>query len=145
MSKQHPIIAITGSSGAGTSTVRVAMEHIFRRDGINAITVEGDSFHRYDRLEMQQQVEQALREGRHLSHFGPEGNLFDRLEALFMEYSERGTGLRRYYLHDPEEAKLYGQEPGFFTPWTQLPSGTDLLFYEGLHGGVVTDRVNVAR
>ena len=145
MSKQHPIIAITGSSGAGTSTVRVAMEHIFRRDGINAITVEGDSFHRYDRLEMQRQVEQALREGRHLSHFGPEGNLFDRLEALFMEYSERGTGLRRYYLHDPEEAKLYGQEPGFFTPWTQLPSGTDLLFYEGLHGGVVTDKVNVAR
>ena len=145
MSKQYPIIAITGSSGAGTSTVRVAMEHIFRRDGINAVTVEGDSFHRYDRLEMQRQVEQALREGRHLSHFGPEGNLFDRLEALFMEYSERGTGLRRYYLHDPEEAKLYGQEPGFFTPWVQLPSGTDLLFYEGLHGGVVTDKVNVAR
>lgn len=145
MSKQHPIIAITGSSGAGTSTVRVAMEHIFRRDGINAVTVEGDSFHRYDRLEMQQQVEQALREGRHLSHFGPEGNLFDRLEALFMEYSERGTGLRRYYLHDQEEARLYDQEPGTFTPWTQLPSGTDLLFYEGLHGGVVTDGVNVAR
>jgi phosphoribulokinase len=145
MSKQHPIIAITGSSGAGTTTVRVAMEHIFRRDGINAVTVEGDSFHRYDRLEMQRQVEQALREGRHLSHFGPEGNLFDRLEALFMEYSERRTGLRRYYIHDPEEAKLYSQEPGVFTPWTQLPSGTDLLFYEGLHGGVVTDKVNVAR
>lgn len=145
MSKQYPIIAITGSSGAGTSTVRVAMEHIFRRDGINAITVEGDSFHRYDRFEMQQQVEQALRDGRHLSHFGPEGNLFDRLEALFMEYSEHGTGLRRYYLHDPEEARSRGREPGMFTPWTQLPSGTDLLFYEGLHGGVVTDKVNVAR
>lgn len=145
MSKQYPIIAITGSSGAGTSTVRVAMEHIFRRDGINAFTVEGDSFHRYDRLEMQGQVEQALREGRHLSHFGPEGNLFDRLEALFMEYSERGTGLQRHYLHDPEEARRYSQESGTFTPWAQLPSGTDLLFYEGLHGGVVTDKVNVAR
>ncbi|NTU57207.1 MAG: phosphoribulokinase, partial [Anaerolineales bacterium] len=114
MSKQHPIIAITGSSGAGTSTVRVAMEHIFRRDGIKAAIVEGDSFHRYDRLEMQRQVELALQEGRHLSHFGPEGNLFDRLEALFMEYSERGTGLRRHYLHDQEEAKPYGQEPGAF-------------------------------
>ncbi len=145
MSKQHPIIAITGSSGAGTSTVRVAMEHIFRRDGINAVTVEGDSFHRYDRREMQQQVERALQEGRHLSHFGPEGNLFDRLEALFMEYSEHGTGLRRYYLHSAETASFYGLEPGFFTPWTQLPLGTDVLFYEGLHGGVVTDKVNVAR
>lgn len=144
MSKQHPIIAITGSSGAGTSTVRVAMEHIFRRDGINAAIVEGDSFHRYDREEMQVQVEQAGREGRTLSHFGPEGNLFDRLEALFMEYSERGVGLRRYYLHNREEAEPYGQEPGTFTPWMQLPAGTDLLFYEGLHGGVVTDQVNVA-
>jgi phosphoribulokinase len=145
MSKQHPIIAITGSSGAGTSTVRVAMEHIFRRDGINAAIVEGDSFHRYDREEMQHQVELALREGRNFSHFGPEGNLFDRLEALFMEYSERGTGLRRYYLHDQEEAARYNQKPGAFTPWTILPSGSDLLFYEGLHGGVVTDKVNVAR
>ncbi|HHW75547.1 MAG TPA: phosphoribulokinase [Xanthomonadaceae bacterium] len=145
MSKQHPIIAITGSSGAGTSTVRVAMEHIFRRDGTNAALVEGDSFHRYDRLEMQRQLEQAYAEGRNLSHFGPEGNLFDRLEALFMEYSEHGTGLRRYYLHDWEEAGRYGQEPGTFTPWAQIPTGTDLLFYEGLHGGVVTDKVNVAR
>ena len=145
MSKQHPIIAITGSSGAGTSTVRVAMEHIFRRDGFKAVIVEGDSFHRYDRLEMQRQVERALREGHHLSHFGPEGNLFDRLEALFMEYSERGTGLRRYYLHNQEEAKPYGQEPGTFTPWEPVPPDTDLLFYEGLHGGVVTDKVNIAR
>ena len=145
MSKQHPIIAITGSSGAGTSTVRVAVEHIFRRDGINAPIVEGDSFHRYDRVEMQRQIEQAHAEGRNLSHFGPEGNLFDRLEALFMEYSEHGTGLRRYYLHNWEEAQRFGQEPGTFTPWTQLPAETDLLFYEGLHGGVVTERVNVAR
>jgi len=145
MSKQHPIIAITGSSGAGTSTVRVAVEHIFWRDGINAAIVEGDSFHRYDRAEMKRQIEQAHLEGRHLSHFGPEGNLFDRLEALFMEYSERGTGLRRYYLHDAEEAGRFDREPGTFTPWTQLPLGTDLLFYEGLHGGVVTDKVNVAR
>ncbi len=145
MSKQHPILAITGSSGSGTSTVRDAMEHIFRRDGINAAVVEGDSFHRYDREEMQIQVEQASQEGRALSHFGPEGNLFDRMEALFMEYGERGAGLRRYYLHDREEARPFDQEPGTFTPWMQLPAGTDLLFYEGLHGGVVTDQVNVAR
>lgn len=145
MSKQHPIIAVTGSSGAGTSTVRVAMEHIFRRDGYKAIIVEGDSFHRYERREMQQQVELALREGRHLSHFGPEGNRFDRLEALFRDYSERGGGLRRYYLHDQAEAARHGQEAGVFTPWEPVPPDTDLLFYEGLHGGVVTDQINAAR
>ena len=145
MSKQHPIIAITGSSGAGTSTVRVAVEHIFRRDGINAAIVEGDSFHRHDRLEMQREVEGAQADGRNLSHFGPEGNLFDRLEALFMEYGEQGTGLRRHYLHNWEEAQHFGQPPGTFTPWMQLPTQTDLLFYEGLHGGIVTERVNVAR
>ncbi|MBK8182283.1 MAG: phosphoribulokinase [Candidatus Competibacteraceae bacterium] len=145
MSKQNPIIAVTGSSGAGTSTVRVAMEHIFWRDGINAAIIEGDSFHRYDRAKMQQQIDQAYLEGRNLSHFGPEGNLFDRLEALFMEYGEQGTGLRRQYLHDDEEAQPHVQKAGCFTPWTPLPPDTDLLFYEGLHGGVVTDKVNVAR
>ncbi len=144
MSKQHPIIAITGSSGAGTSTVRVAMEHVFWRDGVNAAIVEGDSFHRYDRLEMQHQIERAYNEGRNLSHFGPEGNLFDRLEALFMEYSEHGTGLRRYYLHDETHADGQQQLAGSFTQWIPLPTNTDVLFYEGLHGGVVTDRVNVA-
>lgn len=121
------------------------MEHIFRRDGINAAIIEGDSFHRYDRTGMQQQIERAQQEGRTLSHFGPEGNLFERLELLFTEYGERGTGLRRYYVHNREEAERYGQQPGAFTPWEPLPPDTDLLFYEGLHGGVVTDKVSVAR
>lgn len=145
MSKQHPIVAITGSSGAGTSTVRGAMEHIFRRDGFNAAVIEGDSFHRYDRFEMRRQLELAREEGRNLSHFGPDGNLFEELEALFREYSEHGTGKRRYYLHNAEEAGPFKQEPGTFTPWEALPGDTDLLFYEGLHGGVVTGDVNVAQ
>ncbi len=144
MSKRHPVFAITGSSGAGTSTVRIAMEHIFRRDGINAAVVEGDSFHRYDRTEMKPQVELAQREGRVLSHFGREGNHWDKLEALFKEYGETGAGMRRYYIHDIEEAERFGQEPGTFTPWEPLPAATDLLFYEGLHGGVVTDNIDVA-
>jgi phosphoribulokinase len=145
MSKQHPIIAITGSSGAGTSTVRVAMEHIFRRDGVNAAIVEGDSFHRYDRMEMKQQVAIAQQEGRVLSHFGPEGNHLDKLETLFREYSESGQGMRRFYLHNRQEADRYNQAPGTFTPWEPLPPDTDLLFYEGLHGGIVTHTVDVAQ
>lgn len=145
MSRQHPIIAITGSSGAGTSTVRGAMEHIFRRDGIKAAVIEGDSFHRFERSEMQRQLEHAYAIGRRLSHFGPEGNLFDRLEALFMEYAERGSGWWRHYVHNQQEAERYGQPPGCFTAWAQLPPDTDLLFYEGLHGGVVTDEVDIAR
>ena len=32
MSECHPIIAITGSSGAGTSTVTRTFQHIFRRE-----------------------------------------------------------------------------------------------------------------
>ena len=145
MSKRHPVVAITGSSGAGTSTVRSSMEHIFRRDGINAVIVEGDSFHRYDRTEMQRQVELAQKEGRILSHFGPAGNYWEKLEELFREYGETGAGMRRYYIHNPEEAEIFGQEPGTFTPWEPLPLNTDLLFYEGLHGGVMTDTVNVAQ
>ncbi len=145
MSTKHPVIAVTGSSGAGTTTVKVAFEHIFRREGINPVVVEGDSFHRYDRTEMRAQLKKANEERRVLSHFGPEGNHFDKIEELFKTYGETGVGKKRYYLHNHEEAEPYGQEPGTFTPWQDIQAGTDLLFYEGLHGGVVDEAVNAAR
>ena len=145
MSSKHPVIAVTGSSGAGTSTVKIAFEHIFRREMVNPAVVEGDSFHRYNRNDMREPLRLAQDEGRVLSHFGPDGNHFDKLEALFREYGERGTGHIRKYLHNDEEAEPYGQEPGTFTPWETLPSDSELLFYEGLHGGVVAGDVNVAR
>ncbi|MET0048858.1 MAG: phosphoribulokinase [Sedimenticola sp.] len=144
MSKKHPIIAVTGSSGAGTSTVKSALEHIFDRVGANAAFVEGDSFHRYNRKEMKKELEKAKNEGRNLSHFGPEGNLFEKQQELFRSYSESGTGMRRRYVHDEHEAALYGSKPGTFTEWEELPGGSDLLFYEGLHGGVVWDGQNMA-
>lgn len=145
MSVKHPIIAITGSSGAGTSTVTKSFQHIFRREKITAAIIEGDSFHRYDRKEMKKAMEEAAKQGNHhFSHFGPEANLLEELEALFKQYGETGTGKRRYYLHNHEEAAPWGQEPGTFTPWQELPP-SDLLFYEGLHGAVVTDKVNVAQ
>ncbi len=146
MSEKHPIIAVTGSSGAGTSTVKQAFEHIFFREKILAAVIEGDSFHRYNRQEMREALAKAQAEKRNLSHFGPEGNLFDKLEELFATYSETGTGYRRLYLHSEEEAAPYpGLKPGEFTPWEPIPPGTDLLFYEGLHGGVVCDECNVAQ
>jgi phosphoribulokinase len=147
MSKKHPIIAVTGSSGAGTTTVKRAFEHIFYRDGINAAVIEGDSFHRYDRAEMKAETAKH----RSLSHFGPEANRFDLLEELFRNYGESGTGKKRYYIHsDDEAAHLNARlgtdlKPGQFTPWEGVPEGTDLLFYEGLHGLVVSDDNNVAQ
>lgn len=145
MSKKHPIVAITGSSGAGTTTVRQALDKIYRYLKVNPAIVEGDSFHRYNREEMQQQLEKAKKTGGNLSHFGPEGNLFKNQEALFKEYSESGTGLRRYYVHDTEEEALRNQKVGTFTPWEPIPKDSDLLFYEGLHGGVVTDDIDMAQ
>lgn len=145
MSQTHPIVAVTGSSGAGTTSVRAAFEQIFRREGINAAVIEGDCFHRYNRREMDEVVVAAEQEGRHITHFGPEGNLFEELEATFREYATSGAGTRRYYIHDQEEAARHGAPPGDLTPWEPLPDNTDLLFYEGLHGGVVTDSVNVAQ
>jgi phosphoribulokinase len=146
MSEKHPIIAITGSSGAGTTSVTRTFENIFRREQIKAAVVEGDSFHRYDRLEMRARQTEAEKDGnKHFSHFGPENNLFADLEQLFHDYSETGTGRCRKYLHDPVEAAPYQQQPGTFTPWEDLKGDTDLLFYEGLHGAVVTPEVNIAR
>jgi phosphoribulokinase len=146
MSERHPIIAITGSSGAGTTSVTRTFENIFRREKITAAVIEGDSFHRYDRKEMRaRQLEAEAAGDKHFSHFGPNNNLFTELEQLFRSYAETGNGQRRRYLHDAVEAAPYQQEPGTFTPWESLPEGTDLLFYEGLHGAVVTPEVNVAR
>lgn len=146
MSSRHPVIAVTGASGAGTSSVMRTFQQIFRREDIKAAYVEGDSFHRYDRAEMKARMTEALEHDDHtFSHFGPDSNLFDELENLFATFGESGTGKVRKYLHDEGEAAPYQQSPGTFTPWEELEPGADLLFYEGLHGAVATDEVDVAR
>jgi len=145
MSTSYPIIAVTGSSGAGTSSVKLAFEHIFRREGISPALIEGDSFHRYDREQMRVEVEKAQSRGETLTHFGPDGNVFDELDALFREFAQTGTGRQRYYIHTDEEAQILGAAPGTFTDWQQLPESAELLFYEGLHGALVTEKWDIAR
>ena len=149
MSKKHPIIAITGSSGAGTSSVKVAFEHMFLREGIKSAVIEGDSYHRYNRAEMKETMARHLEDGHgDFSHFGEEANLFAELQETYRQYGENGTGKWRLYLHNHEEAEPYADlnlEPGEFTPWQDLKSDTDLLFYEGLHGCVVSGDVDMAR
>ena len=146
MSERHPIIAITGSSGAGTSTVTRTFSNIFRRENVRAAIIEGDSFHRYDRKEMKLRQAEAEKSGnKNFSHFGPDNNLFGELESLFQSYAETGQGRARKYLHNAEEAAPYQQEPGTFTPWEDLDQETDILFYEGLHGAVQTEQHNIAK
>ena len=146
MSAKHPIIAITGSSGAGTTSVMRTFEQIFRRENVNAAFVEGDSFHRFNRAEMKAKMAEEWAAGnRHMSHFGPDSNLFAELEELFRTYSQNGGGRRRKYLHDDLEAAPYKQPPGTFTAWEDIPEGTDCLFYEGLHGAVACEGIDVAK
>ncbi|SFU89715.1 phosphoribulokinase [Xenorhabdus koppenhoeferi] len=144
MSAKYPVIAITGSSGAGTTTTSVAFRKIFQQLDVTAALIEGDSFHRYTRPEMDAEIRKAKEQGRHISYFGPEANDFNMLEKTFYDYGETGSGRCRKYLHTYDEAVPYNQVPGTFTPWEPLPSNTDVLFYEGLHGGVVTPQHNVA-
>jgi phosphoribulokinase len=146
MSTKHPIIAVTGSSGAGTTTVMKSFQHIFRRERVRAQVLEGDSFHRYDRVGMRAAMAEADgSERRMFSHFGPDANLLDELEALFKAYAANGTGKVRKYLHTAAEAEAYGQQPGTFTAWQDVDDATDLMFYEGLHGGYADDRIDVAK
>lgn len=147
MSKKHPIIAVTGSSGAGTTTVKTAFEHIFHRQDVKPVIVEGDSFHRYDRKAMKKKVQQAQKERRNFSHFGFEANILKDLENMFKTYGEKGYCNRRYYLHTEEEAEPYGQNPGEFTPWEEAGKGSDLMLYEGLHGAIVNEKhdINIAQ
>lgn len=150
MSEKHPVIAVTGSSGAGTTTVKRAFEHIFRREKITPAVIEGDSFHRYNRIEMREAIKKFQAEGKTISHFGPEGNDFGRLCQLFHSYGQSGMGEKRYYIHNADEAEFHSKRlnitvgSGEFTPWEAVEADTDLLFYEGLHGGVVTPEHNVA-
>lgn len=147
MSQKHPIVVVTGSSGAGTSTVKHAFEQIFTREKINPVIIEGDSFHRYDRAAMKEAMKTAETEDDHtFSHFGEKANLFDKLAELFETYGNTGGGQKRLYLHSDEEAAPYeGLSPGQFTPWEDISAGSDIMFYEGLHGGVVTDTADVAK
>jgi phosphoribulokinase len=146
MSAKHPIIAVTGSSGAGTTTVKHTFQSIFDRENVNPAIVEGDSFHRYTRDEMKQRIDDAEQLGqRGISHFGPEANLLVELEALFRGYGESAVGRRRLYIHNEEQSVRQNLPMGTFTEWEDLPVGTDCLFYEGLHGAVVTDEIDVAQ
>jgi phosphoribulokinase len=146
VSVKHPIISVTGSSGAGTTSVRRTFEQIFRREGISAAFIAGDAFHRYDRAGMKEAMLQELKKNNfNFSHFGPDANLLEELEAAFREYSEHGTGKTRHYVHNADESQIYGQQAGTFTQWEDMPEGSELLFYEGLHGAVVTDKVNIAQ
>jgi phosphoribulokinase len=146
MSVRHPIISVTGSSGAGTTSVKNTFEQIFRRERVNAASIEGDAFHRYDRQAMREVVAAENRRGNaNFSHFGLRANLVAELAEVFRQYGETGTGQTRHYVHDDREAERYGSPPGTFTGWEPLPENSDLLFYEGLHGAVVTEEINVAQ
>jgi len=151
MSTKHPVVVITGSSGAGTSTVKKALVSIFSRQKIKSVVIEGDSFHRYDRVAMKTKLEEATRAGENFSHFGPGANELERLAELFKTYGETASGQKRFYLHNDKEAWEHNQRlklnliPGQFTPWEKIEAGTDLMFYEGLHGLVKTDTVDLTR
>ncbi|PKQ30857.1 MAG: phosphoribulokinase [Actinobacteria bacterium HGW-Actinobacteria-2] len=145
MSVKHPIIVVTGSSGAGTSTVQNTFDQIFRREGVKAAHIEGDAFHAYDRAGMGEQIARAAEAGNnHFSHFSAEANLLDELGAVFAEFGESGTGRTRHYVHDEIEAQTYGSPPGTFTDWHPLDPDCDVLFYEGLHGAASTDTVDLS-
>src|SRR6478736_4172990 len=145
MSELHPIIAITGSSGAGTTSVTRTFSNMFRREQVNAAIIEGDSFHRFDRKAMREAVAKAdAQPSSHISHVGHEANMFEDLEKLFADYAATGRGKRRKYLHDAGEAEPYKQDPGTFTAWEDVPA-SDLLYYEGLHGAVVHEKIDVAK
>lgn len=145
MSKKHPIISVVGSSGAGTSTVKHTFDQIFRREGITAVSIEGDAFHRYNRAQMKAELARRTAEGDHrFSHFSYDANELEKLEEVFRSYAETGTGKTRNYVHDAAESERYGTPAGEFTPWRDLEGGSDLLFYEGLHGAVRNDTVNLS-
>lgn len=145
MSAEHPIVAITSPSGSGSSSVTKAFEHIFWRERVKAVYIQGNAFHRYDREQMQKEIINSKVQGKVLSHYSPEGNHLDKLESLFFQYAAVGTGLARFYLHTQRFADRFGQKSGTFTQWKDLPKKSDLLLYRGLHGAAVWGDVDISQ
>ena len=131
MSQLHPVIAVTGSSGAGTSTVMKSFAHIFRREGIQAQVIEGDSFHRYDRVEMRARVKAAdSGEGPQISHFGPESNLLAELDRLAEEATRRGRPPRCPNTRRTARATLSASTTfGPFSAGVTAPGGSGSMAY----------------
>jgi len=146
MSIQHPIISVIGSSGAGTSTVKHTFDGIFRREGYSAASIEGDAFHRFNRADMKAEMARRKEVGdATFSHFSVEANLLAELEGSFKSYGETGKCKSRTYVHDDAEAEIHGVSPGHFTDWREIGDNSDLLFYEGLHGAVKQDGIDIAK
>lgn len=139
MSARHPIIAVTGMAGAGLSTVRHAFKDIFTRQDLRAAVVHGDSFRRFTDRQFAALLREARSSGRRLSWFGPDCNLFPELETFFRTYGETGGGVLREYAHNEARGRALGVDAGEFTPWGPMSGGSDLLFYEGQHGGLVAE------
>ena len=144
MTQKHPIISITGSSGAGTSTVKDTFEKIFTREKVTASFIEGDAFHKYNRLDMQEKIKESSANGQDFTHFHEDANELNILESVFREYSQTGCGRTRHYIHDEKEAERRAADQGTFTEWEEFGE-SDVLFYEGLHGCAITDKVNLAQ
>ncbi len=126
MSQKFPIISVTGSSGAGTSTVKHTFDQIFRREGDHRRLHRGRCVHAYDRAAMKKvMAEEGIKGNAHFSHFGPEANLLDKLEETFRTYGATGKGKTRHYIHDAGEEEKYGAPAGTFTEWEDLPEGSD--------------------
>ena len=138
MENKYPIVAVTGASGAGTTAVQQAFKEIFYRQNLTASFVHGDGFLKYDKDEMCKIMDKATSDGYPISCYGPDLNDFNALEALFKNYSTTGRGRYRSFVTE-ENKDSFDQSVGDFTEWMEVPEDTDLLFYEGMHGGVVAN------
>ncbi len=78
------------------------------------------------------------------SHFSVDANLLEELQDSMKTYSETGRCKARTYVHDEREAEQHATPPGQFTDWREIGEDSDVLFYEGLHGAVKADGIDIA-
>ena len=90
--QQNTYYCCDRSSGAGTTTISEAFRKMFNMMGVKPAWVEGDSFHRYTRPEMDVEIRKAREQGKHISYFGSEANDFKQLDQFFEKYGLEGSG-----------------------------------------------------
>lgn len=143
MSAKHPVIAVTGSSGAGTTTTSLAFRKIFAQLNLHAAEVEGDSFHRYTRPEMDMAIRKArirVNISATLARRRTTSACWSRPLSTMVATAKVSRGNTSTPMTKPcRGIRCRGPYPR-----QPLPEPTDVLFYEGLHGGVVTPQHDVA-
>ena len=120
MSVKHPIISVTGSSGAGTTSVKTTFKRIFNRETVNAAS--SMAMHSIAMTAQMKRVmaEEAEREINHFSHFGPECQPAGGTGRVYSGISAKPEPEKPGTTCTTRKKRTCTARPGTFSAWEDI-------------------------